>query len=360
MIPIIAPPNPTGNVFKKLETGIDLRTFNEGFLRSFFPKSVISSPFSHDCWFKYGDTQGDPELRAFIATQIGLSPENILITDGASQALFLAIFVILSRNDTLFLPKPVFPAYTRIAAMRECVVEYYPCDDAGATLRDRITAFPEGSQGSIIINYPHNPTGLALGTTALAEIVTLAACKGIQILLDDTYHWLTGNIDQFTKMSSIANEVEQTGNMIAIASLGKFLCLPGLRLGFLATKDVQLLEKITEAKRHLAHVSCHSSERFALNALNSGSWRLGRANLAKTLHVRRQAFNQAVVRYGVEVKFPAFGFYVYASNIKPLSDRGIVGVAGDIFNGHLNDARYCIAASDTDWRKLLSILEPAT
>ena len=348
---------PTGDVFGPRASGVDLRTFDATFISRFFPKDTLDSSLAvaNAAWFRYAPTQGDPTLRAFIADRISLSPDEILITDGASQGLLLTILTLLRSGDTIYLPQPVFPAYTRMAAMRDCNIVFYNHDQS-EDLHDKLTRHNGRRKGVAIINSPHNPTGLTFDTARLAEMIELASKRGVLTILDETYQWLAGDTEQFAKLPKIpTTSLGPAGPPVAVSSLGKFLCLPGLRLGFVATENAGLLRSMTETKRHLAHASCHASEQLCLSLLRSEAWQLGRVNLASAIQSRRETFERLTTPLGVDILSPAVGFYVYANRVKILSDHQVIGVPGVVFEAGEDEARYCLAASDRDWRKLTEV-----
>ncbi|CAN0213638.1 unnamed protein product, partial [Chrysoparadoxa australica] len=211
----------------------------------------------------YPPVEGASDLRRRLADYLSVNPENFVVTDGASQALYLAMLTGLAAGDHVFAPSPVFPAYTRMATLRECIPHTYSCkDEPDAIIAQLNTAGPRMAKG-LVINSPHNPTGHTWSAGKLAHVIEEATRRGILTILDDTYHWTEADASQITRLAKLASNGACAEHTIAVASLGKYLCLPGLRLGFAVSRNTNLIGRMVEAKRHLSHASCGSSQRIA-------------------------------------------------------------------------------------------------
>lgn len=347
---------PVGDVLAPIKGGFDLRSFDPAYLEGFLPRAVLEAEFDPACWFQYGDVMGDRALRDHLSARIGLAPDHILITDGASQALYLSILVGLKPGDAILAPQPVFPAYTRMADYRGCTQRFYPCTPGAGALADRLNAHGAGGVDGVIINSPHNPTGVTWARADIDQALDAAARRGVFTILDDTYHWIEAQDDQLTKLSAIARTDAAAEHTVAVASLGKFLCVPGLRLGFAASRNLDLINRMTEAKRHLSHASCRASERLALALLCDDAWTAGRRALVADLNRRRSLLEACLQRHGAQPVSPAKGFYVYASRIDGLKKRQIVGIEGPVFDASADEARYCLAAAPQTWRRVIEIV----
>ncbi|MCC5996640.1 MAG: pyridoxal phosphate-dependent aminotransferase [Oceanicaulis sp.] len=343
----------TGDVLHPMESCLDLRSFDPEFMKSFFPLDTLTQSYHPELLFGYADTRGDADLREALSRRIGLPPDHILITDGASQALFLSLLTGLEAGASVLTPRPAFPAYARMAAYRGCQARYYPCQPDAAGLRAALDSTSENSGSGLIINSPHNPTGAMLDRRALQECLEHASERGVFTIFDDTYHWMSGACDQLTNPLVGARAGMHA---VTVVSLGKYLCMPGLRLGFLASPDRQLIDDMTEAKRHLSHASCPAHERLALRLLTSSDWARGRMELKAELE-RRRAIAEAGFRvHSARPAVPATGFYIYASGIEGLKRLKIAGIEGRIFAAGPDEARYCLAAGPERWQALTAAL----
>lgn len=340
----------TGAVLQGVDGRINLRSIAPSFLAQFLPEEVAEAHLRAKPLFGYGPTEGTPALRARIAEAAGVHPDEVVVTDGASQAIFLLLLAGLKPGSTVLIPRPTFPAYLRIAAYRGCKLRFYDWRADGADLLERLRAPESRMIDAVIVNSPHNPTGIALAAAGRDRVAAALGQMTQLTILDDTYGWLDGPVGQITHFGSFAQARSQTIGLAAVGSLGKLLCLPGLRLGFIVIRDHALRDAIVEAKRHLVQASCSASEHLAAALLVSAEWLEGRNNLLTALDQRRREFETAMPQ-GVRPVSDGRGFYAYASAVAPLTALGIDGVDGAVFEGAADAARYCLAASSEDWSR---------
>ncbi|NER94261.1 MAG: pyridoxal phosphate-dependent aminotransferase [Symploca sp. SIO1B1] len=344
-----------GNVLQAIPGRIDLRSFSSAYLSSFFPLEEVTAAFQGERLFAYSKTEGDPGLRKSLSNLIGVMPENLVVTDGAAHGLFLVILASLNNGDIVLVPRPVFPAYLRIVAYVGCSFEFYDWRPDGRGLIDRLSSSKWPQPKALIINSPHNPTGTVLNVGVYDEILGLAAAQQCLVIFDDVYAWLEKSVNQLTHLNQLTNLTNQTSRLVAIISLGKLLCLPGMRLGIVVAEDQELLNEIIEAKRHLTQTSCPATEAIAERLLLSSTWIEGRKYLLRALDKRRKEFNQIATQLGVRPVISARGFYAYASDIAPISEAAVDGIPGTVFESDSSEARYCLAVAEGEWTNFLRI-----
>ncbi|WP_316227947.1 pyridoxal phosphate-dependent aminotransferase [Bradyrhizobium sp. SZCCHNR3015] len=345
----------TGDVLEDIKGSANLRSFGAAFLSQFFPTDDVASAFRMERLFGYSKTEGEPELRTVVAELTGVAARNVIITDGAAQALFLIILAGLSADDTVLVPRPTFPAYLRIASYRGCSFEFYDWRADGSDLIDRLGSSKGPSPSAVIINSPHNPTGIVLDDAVYDEVLRLAAAKRCLVIFDDAYAWLERPANQITHVNRKLWTAHPAGTLVGIVSLGKLLCLPGMRLGFIVADDQELLEKIVEAKRHLTHSSCPASETLAASLLLSAEWAEAKGRLLNAITGRRHEFNRIATQLGARPVTGARGLYAYASTAAAIANAGVEGVPGSVFESSNREARYCLAAADSDWTRFAAL-----
>lgn len=344
-----------GSVLEAVDGRISLRSFDGAFLSRFFPVGSATAHFRVDGLFSYAKTEGASELRELIAQSAGASPEDVVVTDGASQALFLVLLAGLSAKARLLVPRPVFPAYLRIAGYRGCSFEYYEWRADGADLLAKLDPAKGPPPDSVIINSPHNPTGIVLDGSVYDRVLERVAATDCLVILDDAYAWLEPPVGRTTRLCELNPGRRQGGSPVAIGSLGKLLCIPGMRLGFIVTEDRRLRDKLIEVKRHLVQASCPASEELAAELLTSSLWAAGRQRLLHKIEARRVEFNRIATELRAHPICDAHGFYAYASDVHGLDLAGVDGIPGPVFEGGKYEARYCLAAADSDWSDFLAL-----
>lgn len=165
-----------------------------------------------------------------------VDPDNILITNGASPALVLALSAAFAPGDRIALARPGYVAYRNtIKALHMVPVEI----DCGAEVRFQLTAAAvaalEPAPKGLIVASPANPTGTIIADAELAAIAAVCAERGIRILSDEIYHGLS-YVGPTPSMLSFAPDA------FVINSFSKYWSMAGWRLGWLVAPDALLAQ----------------------------------------------------------------------------------------------------------------------
>ncbi len=186
----------------------------------------------------YTGTRGFLELRKLVADDwakhegAGYDPQNeLILTDGASEAIFCAFMSIINKNDEVIVTDPTYLGYLEAAQL------------AGARLRRLPVRVEEGYQPNleslkalitrrtkaVILLSPDNPTGRILKTEFVRGLVELASDHEFWIVNDATYRDIVygGNLQPKTTSFPGAHE-----RVISVGSFSKEASIPGLRLGY--------------------------------------------------------------------------------------------------------------------------------
>lgn len=189
----------------------------------------------------YTDLRGIPKLRRAIADKerrdngLELNPdENIIVTVGASEALLTVCATFLSPGDEILIPSPGYCAYffvltslgikvSQVPIVKDCVVDVRLED-----FRERIT--PKTKM--ILLNSPHNPTGLVYSREQLESIAQAAKEYDLLVLSDECYdkYLFEG---QFFSIAALPGMWERT---IIVNSVSKAYAMTGWRVGFIAAR----------------------------------------------------------------------------------------------------------------------------
>ncbi|MBZ9863503.1 pyridoxal phosphate-dependent aminotransferase [Mesorhizobium sp. CA12] len=195
----------------------------------------------------YGEHRGDRELRALIAGQdSGLSPDDVLVTAGAAGALFIIATSLLSAGDHLVVVRPNYATNIETPKAIGCAISYIDLDfDEGFAIDiDRVKAELRPNTRLISVTCPHNPTGTMMTRADLDALITLAESRKCRLLVDETYRDLSygARLPSAASLSSAA---------ISVCSLSKAFGIPGIRIGWLMTRDPQLQETFLAAKEQI-------------------------------------------------------------------------------------------------------------
>jgi len=228
-------------------------------------------------WLGYTETWGSRELRAEIArTYEAMALENILCLAGAGEGLYAVAKVLLQAGDHVLVPTPNYQSAETVP-LSVCEVTGIPlrCTaplmGPGTQARGGWRLDPEDIRAAIrpntkllSLNFPHNPTGMLMTREDLDAVIALCRHHGIYILCDEVYRGV--ELEPADQMPQIADVYERG---ISLNVISKAYGLPGLRIGWIASQDTSLLQKVERYKHYLSICNSAPSELLTLVALKA-------------------------------------------------------------------------------------------
>ena len=203
----------------------------------------------------YAPSEGLPQLREEIARKEGrkglqTGPENIIVTNGLSEALDMVTASIVEEGDEVLLPGPYYPPYSSYVKLHggvpvEFGVDLFAGKPDIEDLRSKIT---ERTVAICLIN-PNNPTGVVFDRKSLREIVDVANEHGLYIICDEIYDRIVFD-DRFVGIGSVAGD----SPVILLNGFSKVHLMTGWRLGYIAFSDSPHLDNIKRYLPQLARV----------------------------------------------------------------------------------------------------------
>lgn len=217
-------------------------------------------------WLGYTETFGAPDLRAAIAgTYAAQGADNILCFAGASEGIFATNSVLLDRDAHAIVITPNYQSHESLPlAICEATGVPLDPDDNWSLDIDRVAAAIQPNTKLLTMNFPHNPTGAILSSDRYAALVSLCRHHGIYILHDEIFNGLgpTGT----KHLPFVADDYEKG---LSLGVMSKSYGLPGLRIGWIASQDTELLARMERMKHYLSICNSGPSEKLALIALKS-------------------------------------------------------------------------------------------
>ncbi|MGI9205498.1 MAG: aminotransferase class I/II-fold pyridoxal phosphate-dependent enzyme [Woeseiaceae bacterium] len=212
----------------------------------------------------YTETFGAPSLReAIAATYDALDEQHILTFAGAEEGIFAAMQVLLSDSDHAVVITPNYQAAETVPGSI--------CDVTGVALDaernwaldlDAVKEALRPNTKIISINFPHNPTGKVIGRGTFDELIGIARERGIYVFSDEVYRLLERSND--VRLPQVADVYERG---LSLNVMSKAYGLPGLRIGWIATRDRDVLSRMERAKHYLSICNSGPSEYLAEIAL---------------------------------------------------------------------------------------------
>ncbi|MGI0526006.1 aminotransferase class I/II-fold pyridoxal phosphate-dependent enzyme [Rhizobium giardinii] len=214
----------------------------------------------------YTETFGAPALRQEIAgTYDTVEPENLICFAGAEEAIYVAMKVLLTANDHAIVITPNYQAAETIP-LSICAVTGVALDIDNDWELDigLVEKALRPNTKLISINFPNNPTGKILPRAAFDALIGLCRKHGIWLFSDEVYRLIEK--DETFRLPQAADVYERG---ISLNVMSKAYGLPGLRIGWLASKDRDFLVRCERYKHFLSICNSAPSEILARIALKS-------------------------------------------------------------------------------------------
>lgn len=292
-----------------------------------------------------GSTCGNSTLRNILArravtTKANLPAEKIVITNGATEAINLALRAVTQPGDTVAVESPTFYGLLQILeSLNLRVLEVPATSHVGINLfaLEQLLQGPERIQALIVIPNLQNPLGSIMPDANKARLVQLCAEHATVLIEDDTY----GDLVDTEQPLSTLKHWDHTDNVIYCASLNKTLA-PGIRLGWISAGK---WHDRVEMLKHTQTRGCEALSQLAVSAfMKTPSYERYLRRLRKILTQQRQQMSAAIIRYfpaGTCVTNPQGGTLLWVELPRPHSSMaffhealkaGIQISPGDIFS----------------------------
>ena len=196
----------------------------------------------------YGEHRGRERLRQLIAADgAGLTIADVLVTTGAAGALFIIATSLLTPEDHLVVIRPNYATNLETPRAIGCPMTFVDLafEEGFRVDLDKVAAALKPATKIISVTCPHNPTGVMMSEAELRRLVELAARHGCRLLVDETYRDLS--FDGPLPLAASLGE-----HVISVSSLSKAYGVPGIRIGWLITKDQALQEVFLAASEQIS------------------------------------------------------------------------------------------------------------
>jgi aspartate/methionine/tyrosine aminotransferase len=223
----------------------------------------------------YTESTGHPLLRREIAALYdGISADEVLVFAGAEEAIFCGVNVLLGPGDHAIVTSPGYQSLHEVARATGADVtlhELFEADDWALDV-ERLRAALRPSTRLVVVNVPHNPTGMLPTHAEWRALTELCADAGIHLLSDEVYRFL--EFDPADRLIAGADALELG---VSVSVLSKSFALAGLRIGWLATRDRDLLARAAAFKDYTTICSSAPAEILGIVALRARQTVLARS-----------------------------------------------------------------------------------
>jgi len=221
---------------------------------------------------RYSASKGITQLRNAICEwysrryDVILDPEiEAVVTIGSKEGLSHLVLAIVGPGDIVLTPTPAYPIHPYSVIIAGGQTRNIPIGPGIDFFMEMENAFKSSwpRPKMLIINFPHNPTGAFLAREELFKIVEIAKNNDIYLFSDEMYHLLTLSN---TKEIPCVCDIYEKG--ISLWGMAKTFGLAGLRIGWLACQNTELLKKVVFYKDYLTICNSAPSEILSLIAIN--------------------------------------------------------------------------------------------
>jgi aspartate/methionine/tyrosine aminotransferase len=223
----------------------------------------------------YTESSGHPLLRSEIAGLYDdVEPDDVLVFAGAEEAIFCLANVLLGPGDHAVVTWPGYQSLYEVgrAAGADVTLHELKEDERWDLDVERLIAALRPETRLVVINAPHNPTGMLPTHAQWARLSDAMADRKIHLLADEVYRFL--ELDEADRLVAGADAFPLG---ISLGVMSKSFAMAGLRIGWLATRDRDLLARCAAFKDYTTICSAAPSEILALIGLRAREQVLGRS-----------------------------------------------------------------------------------
>ena len=312
----------------------------------------------------YIENNGRRDLREAIACYervhcgMDYTADEVIVTAGATQGLFTALFSILNPGDEVIVPTPAFLLYEDITGM--CRGKFVPLntsDDGFQIDPEKLNALINEHTKAIVLNTPNNPTGTILNEDSLKAVHDAVKGKEIFVICDDVYRQIvyTGNYHSFTEFHDLREQI------ILVQSFSKPYAMTGWRMGYLCA-DASVIDRMQLAHSVTITSTPAMFQDAAIKALETDP-----SGMLKQYQRRRDLMVRRISEIGLDMTEPEGAFYVFPRTdrfgmtsaefcTRLINEAGVGGTPGQCF-GDDRFIRFSYAASDDMLAEAMNRLE---
>jgi N-succinyldiaminopimelate aminotransferase len=265
---------------------------------------------------QYPPGMGIAALRQAIAAQrkrhfgVDYQPDTeVLVTAGATEAIAAAVLGLIEPGSEVVLIQPFYDSYSPVVAMagaQRVVVPLVPDGRGFALDTDSLRRALTPRTRALIVNSPHNPTGMVLSGTELATIAEIAVAADLLVITDEVYEQLVFDGHRHLPLAGFEGMAERT---ITISSAAKMFNCTGWKIGW-ACGPAELIVGLRAAKQYLSYVGGAPFQPAVANALNTEeSWV---AALRVSLQKKRDRLASGLAAVGFRVHDSSSTYFLCA------------------------------------------------
>ena len=232
---------------------------------------LVLEPDAHDrllaTWCGYTESAGSPELREAIAgLHERIDPDDVIVTSCAEEGILLVYHALLGAGDHAIVETPCYESALELARSTGASVDAWRrrYEDGWAHDLAALESSLRPNTRLLYVNQPHNPTGTLMDHATFERVSDLARSHGLVLFSDEVYREL-----EHDPRGRLPAACDVDDHAVSLGSISKSYGLPGLRLGWVVTRDAATREAIMRIKDYTTICSSAPSEVLTALALRN-------------------------------------------------------------------------------------------
>jgi aminotransferase len=249
------------------------------------------------------------EISAYLSRRYGLEYDytrEIIVTVGASEAIDIALRVVLEPGDEVIIPEPSFVSYKPCAVMAGGVAKVVNTRESEqfklmpAALEEAITPRTK----VLLLSYPNNPTGAVMNKEELQAVAEVVVKYDLLVITDEIYSELTYN-GGHVSIASLPGMRERT---VLINGFSKAFAMTGWRVGYTAA-PADITAAMLKVHQYIIMCASVMGQMAAIEALKNGAGEVER--MVEQYDQRRHLIVNGLNQLGLECFIPKGAFYAF-------------------------------------------------
>ncbi|HVF26138.1 MAG TPA: aminotransferase class I/II-fold pyridoxal phosphate-dependent enzyme [Anaerolineales bacterium] len=212
-------------------------------------------------WLGYTESQGSPALRKEISRLYEtVDPEHILVHTGAEEAIFIFMNSMFKGGDHIIVHSPGYQSLAEVARAVGCEVSLWLAREENNWALDlgELQHLMRSNTKAIVINTPHNPTGYLMSRADYEAVHEFAQENNLLLFSDEVYRE-----SEYDTAERLAAACDLGEHAVSLGVTSKTYGLAGLRIGWIATKNKIVYEKMASLKDYTTICNSAPSEFLA-------------------------------------------------------------------------------------------------
>ena len=212
-------------------------------------------------WLGYTESQGSPTLRKEISKiYSAVEPDDVLVFSGANEAIYLFMLAALKENDHIIVHAPHYQALSEVAKGIGCQISPWRAreENGWALDMDELRHLMRSTTKAVVVNLPHNPTGYLMPRADFDALNEFVKENNLLLFSDEVYRE-----SEYDPADRLPAAVDYGAHAVSLGVTSKTYGLAGLRIGWIATKNRELFNKIASLKDYTTICNSAPSEFLA-------------------------------------------------------------------------------------------------